>query len=107
MGAISNPPTCVTGVFVREDQGQFILTECLTARSWADGFVPRVVGSPSGAFTLDSHTEWHAKDPDRLCSPADFITAALKHPNPGEASYTVDGFYGFSEELTALTEWLH
>lgn len=34
---------------------------------------------------MDSHTEWHAKDPDRLYSPADFVTAAHTQPKPGVA----------------------
>lgn len=38
-------------------------------------------------YSVDSHTGWHAKDPDRPRSPADVSTAALKHPKPGLAFF--------------------
>lgn len=34
-------------------------------------------------YSVDSHVEWHAKDPDRLDSPADSVTAAHTQPKPG------------------------
>lgn len=36
-------------------------------------------------YSVDSHTEWHAKDPDRLYSHAGFVTAAYTQPKPGVA----------------------
>lgn len=85
MGGISNPPTCVTDAFVDKDQGVHSrrMPHSMEMGRW---LCPEGCGMTQWSlYSVDSHTEWHAKEPDSFCSPADFVTATLKRPKPGLA----------------------
>lgn len=71
------------GAFVHQDQSVYF-HRTSHSRELGGCLCPESYGMARWSLCIvDSHTGWHAKDLDRLCSPADGVTAAFTHPKPG------------------------